>query len=104
MYVKCELTTLAHFAPLVNIGIGIQHALKSAVVPWWVKKIQHSRDHQSSSIEEKDHHDHHNVEKDSEDADSMNEIVIESKDEVSSSNNRSLATESDMIVDTVVKS
>ena len=85
---------------LVNIGIGIQHALKSAVVPWWVKKIQHSRDHQSSSIEEKDHLNDYNVEKDSKDADSMNEIVIvESKDEVSSSHN--LATESDMIVDTV---
>ena len=94
--------------PLIFIGIGIQHALKSAVVPWWAKKIQHSRDHHqhssSTGIEEKDHDDDHNIEKDvaEDDADSMNDIVVESKDEVSSLHNRSLATESDIAVDTVV--
>ena len=74
-------------------------------MPWWVKKIQHSRDHHHSSsigIEEKDHDDH-NIEKDivEDDADSMNDIVVESENKVSS-HNRSLATESDIAVDNVV--
>jgi len=36
-----------------NAGIGIQHALKSAVVPWWVKKLHLNKD---SKDEGNDHH------------------------------------------------
>ena len=75
-------------------------------MPWWAKKIQHNRDHPHSSstgIEEKDHHDDHNIEKDivEDDADSMNDVVVESENKVSS-HNGSFATESDIAVDTVV--
>ena len=74
-------------------------------MPWWVKKIQHSRDHHHSSstgIEETDNDDH-DIEKDvaEDDADSIKDIVVESEDKVYS-HNRSLATESDIAVDTVV--
>ena len=35
-----------------NAGVGIQHALKSAVIPWWLKKLDHSR--QSKDEEKED--------------------------------------------------
>ena len=34
-----------------NAGIGIQHALKSAVVPWWVKKLHLNKDHKDEGNE-----------------------------------------------------
>ena len=35
-----------------NAGVGIQHALKSAVIPWWLKKLDYSR--QSKDEEKED--------------------------------------------------
>lgn len=62
-----------------NAGIGIQHALKNAVVPWWVKKL-HLKDHSKDVDRSKDEENDHDGKEDEEnrvDANAADDIPIE---------------------------